>query len=315
MNFILYLHNLIKMLKKEQVIKRTHKYRNKLTNTKIIVDSDTDDNNSKSDDEDDELTYSENDEQSPLDKKFVNYKSDIIHKYIIPDKIIDYNSKAIMCYYLWSGINDLDKWELNRKINPEHVKKIYNEMILDYKKSNEFIFYEPVHLAIKTNSLFYVIDGQHRLLACDKLYKKNKYPVQQIPCIIWFPKTEEEFIEIFDKINSRTLIDKTKLFNYKINEIITWFDDTWGKKYSIWGKTRPKINKELLVDKMRDSNSIHKLETEEIIEKIKKINEKIRGLPRNKRCDKVITDSVHNNAETMNFFLGFDKELGWIDEI
>jgi hypothetical protein len=324
------------MLNKQQNIKRTHKYRNKLTNTKIIVDSDeeqsdneinnindtddTDDTDDMDDNisklEDEELDEdSDNEEQIKLNEKFSNYKSDIISKYIVPNKITDYNSKAIMCYYLWSGADELDRWELNRKINLEQVKKIYKEMTIHYQKLNEFIFYEPVHIAIKKNSVFYVIDGQHRLLACAKLYKKNKYPIQQIPCVLWFPKTEEEFIEIFDKINSRTPMDKTKLFNYKINELIEWFDKTWGKKYSIWGKTRPKINKDLMVEKMRESDSIHKLETNEILERIKKINEKIRGFGRNKRCLKPTSDSVHNNAETMNFFLGYDKELGWIEDI
>ena len=311
------------MLKEEQVIKRTRKSRNKLTNTKIIVDSDEENSANDSEKEDSEiedgdgLLIDSDDEEEPmlLNKKLANYKSDMISKYIVPDKITDYNSRAIMCYYLWSGAEELDRWELNRKINLDQVKKMYKEMTLDYQKSSEFIFYEPVHLAIKTNSVFYVIDGQHRLLAYAKLHKKNKYPIQQIPCVLWFPKSDEEFIEIFDKINSRTPMDKTKLFNYKINEIIGWFDKTWGKKYSIWGKTRPKINKDLMVEKMRESDSIHKLETNEIIEKIKKINEKIRGLSRNKRCEKTVSDSVHNNAETMNFFLGYDKELDWIRDI
>lgn len=312
------------MLKEEQVIKRTRKSRNKLTNTKIIVDSDEENSANDSEKEDSEiedgdglLIDSDDEEEEPmlLNKKLANYKSDMISKYIVPDKITDYNSRAIMCYYLWSGAEELDRWELNRKINLDQVKKMYKEMTLDYQKSGEFIFYEPVHLAIKTNSVFYVIDGQHRLLAYAKLHKKNKYPIQQIPCVLWFPKSDEEFIEIFDKINSRTPMDKTKLFNYKINEIIGWFDKTWGKKYSIWGKTRPKINKDLMVEKMRESDSIHKLETNEIIEKIKKINEKIRGLSRNKRCEKTVSDSVHNNAETMNFFLGYDKELDWIRDI
>ena len=80
---------------------------------------------------------------------------------------------------MWSGIADLDKWELNRKVDTVQVKKIYKEMKGDYEKNNQFIFYEPVHLAIKANNIFYIIDGQHRLLACDKLYKKNKYPIQQ----------------------------------------------------------------------------------------------------------------------------------------
>ena len=74
-------------------------------------------------------------------------------------------------------------------------------------------------------------------------------------------------------------------------------------------------NKDLMVEKMRECDSIHKLETNEIIEKIKKINEKIRGLGRNKRCKKTVSDSVHNNADTMNFFLGYDKELCWIEDI
>jgi len=304
------------MIKTQSNINQTHNYRNKLTNTKIIMESDNEDDNDDEDNENDE-DNEDNDKINLLNEKFQNYKSDLISQYIIQDKIINFNSKSIFCYYLWSGIEDLDRWELNRKINSDHVKKIYSEMRKDYSKTNEFIFYEPVHLAIKTNSIFYVIDGQHRLLACAKLYKKNKYPIQQIPCILWFPKTEEEFIEIFDKINSRTPLDKTKLFNYKINEIIGWINKTWANdKECLWGKIRPKINKELFINKMRESDYVHKLDTNELIEKIKKINSKIRGLPRNKRCEKKsISDSVHNHAESIDFFLGYDKELDWIDEL
>jgi hypothetical protein len=315
-------------------IKRTHTYRNKITNTKIITESDDEsehdivnsktklnenlDSDLESDTDNIGDTSNEQNKINLLNTKFRDYKSDLISKFIVQDKITEFNSKSILCYYLWSGVEDLDRWELNRKINLEHVKKIYREMAKDYERIGEFIFYEPVHLAIKSDSIFYIIDGQHRLLACAKLYKKNKYPIQQIPCVLWFPKTEEEFIEIFDKINSRTPMDKTKLFNYKINEIIGWIDKTWNKdnKECLWGKTRPKVNKELFVNKMRDSDSVHKLDTNQITTEIKKINSKIRGLPRNKRCDKKnISDSVHNHAESIDFFLGYDKELGWIDDI
>jgi hypothetical protein len=320
------------MNKTKSNINKTRKYRNKLTNTKIIVESDDDDDKGKdkdkdkhteinSDDDDDE-EEADDDEDDDVDnfnilnKKFSTYKSDLISRYIVPDKITDFNSKSILCYYLWSGIEDLDRWELNRKINPDHVKKIYRQMKKDYEKNNEFIFYEPVHLAIKTNSVFYVIDGQHRLLACANLCKKNKYPIQQIPCVLWFPKSEEEFIEIFDKINSRTPLDKTKLFNYKINEITEWIDKTWGNKECLWGKTRPKMNKDLFVEKMRNSDLVHKSDTNQLIELIKKTNSKIRGMSRNKRCEKKsISDSVHNHAESIDFFLGYDKELEWIDEL
>jgi hypothetical protein len=296
------------------MIKKNY-YRNKLTNTKIIIESDEDEDESEDDESEDE-DINEDEISNLINEKFKNYKSELISQYIVQDKIIDFNSKSIFCYYLWSGIEDLDRWELNRKINLEHVKKIYKEMTKDYEKSNEFIFYEPVHIAIKTNSTFYVIDGQHRLLACAKLYKKNKYPVQKIPCVLWFPKNDDEFIEIFDKINSRTPLDKTKLFNYKINEIIGWIDKSWGKKECLWGKTRPRINKDLFVEKMRESDSVHKLDTSIIMDKITKINCKIRGLSRNKRSTKKsISDSVHNHAESIDFYLGYDKELDWIKEI
>ena len=96
-------------------------------------------------------------------------------------------------------------------------------MKLDFEKSKEFMFYDPVHLA-KVNNIFYVIDGQHRLAAYDHLFKKNKYPVQQIPCLLWDLKDKDEMDDLFDKINQRTYFDKTKLFNHKIKEIIGWME-------------------------------------------------------------------------------------------
>lgn len=86
-----------------------------------------------------------------------------------------------------------------------------------------------------------------------------------------------------------------------------------GKIESIWEKNRPKINKELFVEKMRDNDFIHKLEVSQITQKILQQNEKIRGLFRNKRSIKHVSDSVHNHAETMNFYLGYDKNLKWIE--
>lgn len=272
---------------------------NKLTHHKIDIE----------DDEDEEIYEITN-------NKLANIESDIIRKYIVNNSIHNYNSKAIYCKYLWSGINELDKWELNRKVDDEHVIQIYKELRNDYKKNGEFYFYDPIHIAVKQNNIFYVMDGQHRLLAYNKLFEKNKYPIQQIPCIIWFPETDEEFIEIFDKINSRLKIDRSKLFNYKIFDLIKLLEDKYNKNdFTIFGKLRPKINKELFINKMRENNNVHKLDTNEIFTKIKVINRQIRGLTRNKRCNISTSDNIHNTAETMNFFLGYDKELLWINEI
>ena len=313
----------------ENIILKKNKNRNKLTKLKIYIDSDDEldtkldkNENIDSDADADADTNSVDSDSDSVNNphlitnaKLAKYQSETIIKYIVKDKIQDFNSKSILCYFLWSGIDDLDRWELNRKIDTIHVKNIYKEMCNDYKNNGEFIFYEHVHLAIKPNKMFYVIDGQHRLIVCDKLCKKNKYPIQQIPCVIWFPESDKEFIEIFDKINSRTPIDKTKLFNYKIADIISWMDKNLGNNKDIWGKNRPKINKDLFVEKMRQNNLVHKLETNELINKINDHNILLRGLSRTKRYDKPIVDSIHNSAETMDFYLGYDKELNWIEEL
>lgn len=299
----------------ETKLNKKNDSRNKFSKTKIRTESDSDNESATGSVSESETESEKETNNTNFDSKLSKYNSDTISKYIVQDKITEFNSQSIFCYYLWSGIDDLDRWELNRKVNEDQVKKIYKEMKSDYTKKGNFIFYEPVHLGIKSDNIFYVIDGQHRLLACAKLYKKNKYPIQQIPCIIWFPESDEEFIEIFDKINSRTHLDKTKLFNYKIIEIIGWMDKNYGKTETIWGKNRPKINKDLFVEKMRQTDSIHKLESEEIIKKITNHNIRLRGMQRNKRCSKQISDSVHNHAESMDLFLGLDKELEWIKSI
>lgn len=312
------------MLTNKISTKIKNNYRNKLTKIKILIDSDDEDEQVKEEEEDEEeeeeKEEEEEEEEYKINNKYINtklskYNSDVISKYIDKDKISDFNLQSIFCYYLWSGIEYLDRWELNRKVDLSHVKKIYKQMKNDYDKKGNFLFYEPIHLAIKTNNILYVIDGQHRLLACNKIYKKNKYPIQQIPCILWFPESEEEFIEIFDKINSRMPIDKTKLFNYKINDIISWMDKNYGKSETIWGKIRPKINKDLFVDKMRNNDLIHILETNEVIGKINAYNIELRGKNRNNRFNKTINDSIHNRAESMDFFLGYDKKLEWINNL
>lgn len=254
-------------------------------------------------------------EQYENDKNNVENIKDFAN-YIIKDSIVMYdNNASIFCKFLWSGITFLDHWELQRKLDKHYAKKLMKIMINDYNTYGNFMFYDPIHLALKSDNKYYVIDGQHRLVAWNTLCIKNKYPIQQIPCVIWTVKFEDDFLTLFDRINSRTPIDRTKLFNYKILEIIQEMTNQMGKSEMIWGSKRPKIDKDLFVQEMRSNESIHKMETGKIMEKIKEINNKIRGLPRTKRANVYIGTSVHTHAETMDFFLGYDKELKWIYDI
>ena len=66
---------------------------------------------------------------------------------------------------------------------------------------------------------------------------------------------------------------------------------------------------------MRQSDTIHILETQDIINKIRDYNNKLRGYGRTKRCTKSLNTTIHNHAETMDFYLGYDKDLIWINEL
>jgi hypothetical protein len=71
----------------------------------------------------------------------------------------------------------------------------------------------------------------------------------------------------------------------------------------------------MFCQKLRNSESVHNLSTEEILTNLFKINEDLRKLPRALRIKPNCVTSIHNSAETMDFFLGLDKGMGWIANI
>ena len=265
--------------------------------------------NEQSDNEqsDNEQSDNESDNSQQSDNEIHN-TSDCLSNYII--KKIKYNNNAELGFIKWNGLHFINIWELQRSINNHHVKNIIQNMETNYKEKQKFNFYDPIHIALENND-YLVIDGQHRLEAYKILFNKNIYPIQNVPCIIWHIKTDKERLELFDTINQRTIFDKKKLFRYKIIDIM----EDMNKYGNIWGCHRPKLDKELFIKKMELNNNVHKMESSEIIKKIIEINNNIRQLPRNKRCNTKCSTQVHIKAETIDFFLGYDKNMDWINTI
>ncbi len=272
-------------------------------------DSEKEESDYESDLSDDEQSEdaSQNDE--------LDFEPDNFTHYVLKESIRSYNHNSFYCQFLWSGIEHLDHWELQRKLNKNHAKQILSQMKKDYNNNQKkFTFYDVIHLAIKPDGKYYVIDGQHRLVAYFNLYLKNVYPIQKVPAVIWTTKSDEEFLEIYERINKRVPFDVTP-FNKKILDIIFQMDNTFNKVSNIWGKKRPKIDKNLFIEEMKTNDYVHKLDADTIVKKIIEINIKIRGLPRSKRTDSKVSSQVHTTAEEMDFYLGYDKSLKWIHEI
>jgi hypothetical protein len=224
-----------------------------------------------------------------------------------------YTKNSEFITFGWNGIDFLERWELQRKIDYVHASALATSMKRDYKNNKEFISYDPIHLAIRADNKYYVLDGQHRLEAYKYFYSSNKYPIQQIPAILWKTESDHDFIELFNKINSRLSIDKVKLVQVKLFEIFELLE----KKYTngIWGLNRPRINKEIFAEKLRNTDFIHKLTTEQIVSKLISINIQIRKIPRDLRIKPNCSSNIHNLAEQLDFFLGLDKSMEWIEQI
>ena len=306
--------------------KSSHKSISNKNNNIIIVDNEKDIEpdiviskfNKNIDEVDKDGEGSEYDENSNLDELEndfeTNFVPDNFKNYIIPKSIQPYTKNADFCRFNWNGIEFLDRWELQRKVDKNHATELAKSLKADHKKYGEFIFYDPVHIGKKANdNKYYVLDGQHRLEAYQYFYERNVYPIQQIPAILWYASDEENFIELFHKINSRLSIDKLKLIQIKLLEIFEGMEKKYGK--NIWGINRPKINKDMFCQKLRNSESVNNLSTEEILTNLFKINEDLRKLPRALRIKPNCGTSVHNSAETMDFFLGLDKAMGWVAKI
>jgi hypothetical protein len=290
---------------------------NMQVNTQVNNSNDSNDDNDSNDGNDgnDENDINDGNDTDTLEDEFESkFVPDNFQNYIIPESIQPYTKNAEFCRFNWNGIEFLDRWELQRKVDKTHATELAKSLKADHKKYGEFIFYDPVHIGKKKNdNNYYVLDGQHRLEAYQYFYERNVYPIQQIPAILWHAENDEHFLELFHKINSRLNIDKLKLMQYKLFEIFEGMEKKYGK--NIWGINRPKINKDALAQNLRDSDSVNKLTTEEILTKIIKINDNLRKMPRASRVKPNCVASVHNSAETMDFFLGLDKTMSWIKEI
>ena len=163
-----------------------------------VDDFDDDD----SDDDSEAGSYNNIDNETYINKELDN---DIIYIDCVNNYIknkIRYNNYAEFSFIQWNGLHFIKISELQHTINNNHVKNIIKDMEINYNKTNNFIFYDPIHFACDNNN-YYIIDGYHRLKAYKILFNKNKYPIQNIPCIIWYTTTEYNKEYIYDKIHER----------------------------------------------------------------------------------------------------------------
>lgn len=95
------------------------------------------------------------------------------------------------------------------------------------------------------------------------------------------------------------MVDKNKLMKHKLILLLNLMETKWNN--DIWGERRPRINKELFIEKIRNNDNCYKLDAEEIMEQIVKINNSIRLKKRNDRYTSKLSTLIHNKTEELDF--------------
>jgi len=209
------------------------------------------------------------------------------------------------------------RWELNRPIDENHVKELYNV----YEKNPSIPFYDNIHVAyLKTSDSFRIIEGQHRMRALGGLFFGGKLENLNFPLVLWEVNDDNEMMHLLHIINNRKIFEIERFVNYDISDIVTKF----GKKYKIvnekgnadvWGKNRPHINKELFIEKLREKIDHISRNYQPIELFFNKLDEINKDIGKKTRKDKGGSKKVNDTADRSNFYLGLDRDLTWFDEI
>ena len=258
--------------------------------------------------EDEEETYSEN---------ILDYAN---------DRLLKKNPTQYHAIISSNSLELVKKWALNRKINDSYVNELKKVYIQDIIQHGYPRLLDPIHISTYIDSngdnIYEIIDGQHRYKALYELHDDQtlNLDIFDVSIELHLVKSEEEKMELFDKINRRKQINREDLIDYKIPIFIDKLAEYWKENHTfeIYGSQRPRINKSVLESKMKTCmDKLDKYKIVDLMDIFFQINKDIGKLPRKHRCGKIGTASrkMHDRTDDIKFYLGMDNKLGWLDKI
>lgn len=203
-------------------------------------------------------------------------------------------------------------WALNRKIDREHVRLLFDAYEKDAKIGQQICFFDMIHITYNVPSdEIKVIEGQHRIQALEEI--RRKYPAYEckFPVVLWNVSDDNDMMHLLHIVNNRKHFEIESNISYEISDIVSTLSDHFPT--NIWGEFRPFMSKPVFIEKLKQKIDHIRQEydsVEEYVDKLLQINEDIGKLPKYKRGGG--TKSTNEKAEEMGFFLGLDKEMKWL---
>ena len=203
-------------------------------------------------------------------------------------------------------------WALNRKIDREHVRLLFEVYEKDAKIGQQICFFDMIHITYNVVSdEVKVIEGQHRIQALEEI--RRKYPAYEckFPAILWNVSDDNDMMHLLHIVNNRKHFELEANISYEISDIVSTLSDHF--QTNIWGEFRPFMSKPVFIERLKQKIDHIRQEydsVENYVDKLIQINEDIGKLPKYKRGGG--TKSTNEKAEEMGFFLGLDKEMKWL---
>jgi hypothetical protein len=204
-------------------------------------------------------------------------------------------------------------WALNRKIDRDHVRLLFDAYEKDVKIGQQICFFDMIHITYNVGSdEVKVIEGQHRIQALEEI--RRKYPVYEckFPAVLWNVSDDNDMMHLLHIVNNRKHFELEENISYEISDIISTLSDHFHT--NIWGEFRPFMSKPVFIEKLKQKIDHIRQEydsVEDYVAKLIQINEDIGKLPKYKRGGG--TKSTNEKAEEIGFFLGLDKNMGWLN--
>lgn len=125
-----------------------------------------------------------------------------------------------VCHWLTSYqfLQNAKFLNFQRDIDWSRVEKIFTSYENDLNKNNRFIVFGTILLGLIDNDL-YLLDGQHRFCAIQKIYKKYGYS-SNVHTLIYRCKTSEQLFDYFKKINCNEIVAEWNLSNINYVNLI-----------------------------------------------------------------------------------------------
>lgn len=217
-------------------------------------------------------------------------------------------------------VKKIDKWGLQRPEKKEHVNEIYENIcnVIDHDETPNM----RTFVVVENKEKLYLIDGQHRVKAMEKLFSERKKLTFEILVEIFSSEDDEAIVDLFKMVNKSLPLEPRHIPDDDAVKLLSIMKKRFGREcFTTQGvrKSYPKMEESILHDlfkqkfiALRESNTSFSIPI--IVEKIIQINSKYE-----KRTNKIPGIRDNENAikkcQDRGCYLGLNPSLSWVDNV